>query len=74
MCETGRPESRVGLHEFKGEQWLAHSGSDDGFLSFIALSPRRNVGVVLMINYDRAPLQRILEATVSTALGSEDKK
>jgi CubicO group peptidase (beta-lactamase class C family) len=57
------------LTEEKGERLVMHTGGDDGFLSVVAMVPARNMGFVLMTNSDRAPLRKIWETTLSTALG-----
>src|SRR5262249_20602876 len=71
-------QRRVGiswfLQELKGEPLVMHGGGDDGFLTFVALAPARGVGVVFMMNSDRAPVRKILETAIATALGLEDKK
>jgi CubicO group peptidase (beta-lactamase class C family) len=56
------------LSEFKGEPVVMHGGGDDGFLTYLIFSPSRKVGVVMMINYDRAQTKKIWETALSMAL------
>jgi CubicO group peptidase (beta-lactamase class C family) len=75
-AETGRKGFRVGiswfLEESRGEHLVIHPGGDDGFLTYLGLCPDRKIGVILMVNSDDSrPMKRILETTISTALGRE---
>jgi CubicO group peptidase (beta-lactamase class C family) len=77
-AEAGRKDRHVGiswfLGDFKKEPFISHGGGDDGFLTYVGFSTKRNVGFVLMTNSDHAPFKEILEATVTAALGLEEKR
>lgn len=48
---------------------VRHSGGDTGFVSNLVLLPEKRVAVVMMSNYDRAPLSLITNAALDVALG-----
>jgi CubicO group peptidase (beta-lactamase class C family) len=78
-AEIGRQGGHVGiswfLEESKGEHLVVHAGGDDGFLSYVCLCPNRRIGMVIMTNCDYGPpMRRIVETTISTALGREEGK
>jgi CubicO group peptidase (beta-lactamase class C family) len=71
--ETGKQGRRVGISWFldssKGEQLVLHAGGDDGFLTYVCLSPDRKIGVVVMTNCDSAPAaQKVIDTTINLAL------
>jgi CubicO group peptidase (beta-lactamase class C family) len=41
------------IQDYRGEQLVSHSGSLNGFRTRVELMPRRNTGLVVMINVDR---------------------
>lgn len=41
------------VQDYRGEQLVAHSGSLNGFRTQVALLPKRNIGVVVLINAGR---------------------
>ncbi len=41
------------VQDYRGEQLVAHSGSLNGFRTQVALLPKRNIGMVLLINAGR---------------------
>ena len=69
---------RVGLSwflsEYKGTQLVTHSGTDDGFMTCVVLVPAKKVGVVVLINCDEAPLNRVLVTALDVAAGWEEEK
>src|SRR5262249_653909 len=78
-AETGSAGIRVGiswfLEESKGDHLVVHAGGDDGFLTYLCLCPDRGKGVILMTNTDDGrPMKRVLETTVSVALGREARE
>jgi CubicO group peptidase (beta-lactamase class C family) len=78
-AETGSKDVRIGiswfLEESKGNHLVSHAGGDDGFLTYLCLCPDRKIGVILMANSDFGPtMKRVLEITISTALGRDNGK
>jgi CubicO group peptidase (beta-lactamase class C family) len=57
------------LTKYKDLSVVTHSGGDTGFVSNLVLLPEKNVAVVMMSNYDRAPLQLITNVALDIALG-----
>ena len=47
------------LADALGRTIVCHSGSDPGFQSFILLCPEKNIAVVIVSNYDNAPVEDI---------------
>lgn len=41
------------VHDYRGEQLVAHAGALNGFRTQVALLPKRNIGMVLLINAGR---------------------
>jgi CubicO group peptidase (beta-lactamase class C family) len=77
--DTGSKGFRVGiswfLEESKGDRLVVHAGGDDGFLTYLCLCPDRKIAVILMANSDFGPpMKRVLDTTISAALGREDGK
>jgi CubicO group peptidase (beta-lactamase class C family) len=75
-AETGQKGIRIGiswfLEESKGDHLVMHPGGDDGFLTYLCLCPDRKLAVILMSNSDYGPpMKRILDTTVSAALGHQ---
>jgi CubicO group peptidase (beta-lactamase class C family) len=53
------------LTDVNGEQIIAHSGGDDGFLTDLAFSPTRRIGVVMMFNSDHvSSIKQIRQAAL----------
>jgi CubicO group peptidase (beta-lactamase class C family) len=78
-AETGKQGVRVGiswfLEESKGDHLVVHAGGDDGFLTYLCLCPDLGKGVILMTNTDDGrPMKRVLETTISAALGREARE
>jgi CubicO group peptidase (beta-lactamase class C family) len=78
-AETGQKGLRVGiswfLDESKSDHLVEHAGGDDGFLTYLALCPARKLAVILMVNSDHGPpMKRVLDTTLSAALGLQDRK
>lgn len=48
---------------------INHSGGDVGFVSNLVLIPEKKLAVVMMSNYDRAPLRLFTNAALDVALG-----
>jgi len=68
-------KERVGiswfLRNYKGQQIVMHGGQDDGFLTTVLLLPARKVGVVVLVNSDRAPIAAIERKALFVALGED---
>jgi tetratricopeptide (TPR) repeat protein len=57
------------LREYRGHRTIGHSGGDVGFVSNLVLVPDRGIGVIMMSNFDRAPLGPLTNAALDVALG-----
>ena len=57
------------LNKYKDNAVVTHSGGDTGFVSNLVLLPEKKIAVVMMSNYDRAPLRAITNAALDVALG-----
>ena len=57
------------LNKYKEQAVVTHSGGDTGFVSNLVLLPEKKIAVVMMSNYDRAPLRAITNAALDVALG-----
>ena len=57
------------LNKYKEHSMVTHSGGDTGFVSNLVLIPDAQVAVVMMSNYDRAPLRALTFAALDVALG-----
>lgn len=57
------------LNKYKDNAVVTHSGGDTGFVSNLMLLPEKKIAVVMMSNYDRAPLRVITNAALDVALG-----
>lgn len=57
------------LRKYKDYMVVTHSGGDVGFVSNLVLLPEKSIAVVMMSNYDRAPLGLITNAALDVALG-----
>jgi len=57
------------LRNYKGHQTIGHSGGDTGFVSNLILIPEKSMAVVMMSNFDRAPLGVLTNAALDVALG-----
>lgn len=57
------------LAKYKDHAVVTHSGGDTGFVSNLILLPEKNIAVVMMSNYDRAPLRAISNAALDVTLG-----
>jgi CubicO group peptidase (beta-lactamase class C family) len=68
-------QGHVGISWFlvkhKGQQVIVHGGQDDGFLTTVVLLPARKVGVVVLVNSDRAPLSAIEKKALLVTLGED---
>jgi len=81
LDETWRPQIPIGngmsyglgwmLLEHDGRQGVEHGGNIDGFSAQVGLMPEENLGYVLLMNLDAAPLQRPSLAAVFDALLDE---
>jgi len=54
-----------------GLQIVSHGGRDTGFRSFILLVPEASLGIVVSTNYDRTPIDPIMDAALTIALGEK---
>ena len=50
-------------------QIVSHGGRDTGFRSCILLVPDKSLGIVVSTNYDRTPIDPIMDAALTVALG-----
>jgi CubicO group peptidase (beta-lactamase class C family) len=70
---SGEAAPNVGISWFLGthrDLWtVRHGGGDVGFSSNLVLLPDKKIAVVMMSNYDRAPLGIITNAALDVALG-----
>jgi CubicO group peptidase (beta-lactamase class C family) len=70
---AGEPFPQVGiswfLNKYREHAVVTHSGGDTGFVSNLVLLPEKRIAVVMMSNYDRAPLRAITNAALDVALG-----
>jgi len=57
------------LNKYREHAVVMHSGGDTGFVSNLVLIPEKKIAVVMMSNYDRAPLRAITNAALDVALG-----
>lgn len=57
------------LQKYREHSIVTHSGGDVGFLSNLVLIPDRSIAVVMMTNFDRAPLRQFTNAALDVALG-----
>ncbi|HSE37992.1 MAG TPA: serine hydrolase, partial [Blastocatellia bacterium] len=57
------------LNRYKEHAVVTHSGGDTGFVSNLVLLPEKKIAVVMMSNYDRAPLRVLTNAALDVALG-----
>ena len=57
------------LNKYKEHAVVTHSGGDTGFVSNLVLLPDKRIAVVMMSNYDRAPLRVLTNAALDVALG-----
>ena len=52
-------------------QIISHGGRDTGYRSFIMLVPEKSLGIVAATNYDRTPIENIMDAALTISLGEE---
>jgi CubicO group peptidase (beta-lactamase class C family) len=57
------------LGKYREHRTISHSGGDTGFVSNLVLIPDRSIAVVMMSNFDRAPLRPLTNAALDVALG-----
>src|SRR5262245_10791541 len=57
------------LGKYKEHRTISHSGGDTGFVSNLVMIPDRSIAIVMMSNYDRAPLRPLTNAALDVALG-----
>lgn len=65
----------VGISWFIGDhnglKTVSHSGGDTGYRSYIILVPEKSLGIVMASNYDRTPINNIVNAALAIALGED---
>jgi CubicO group peptidase (beta-lactamase class C family) len=70
---AGDQWQQVGISWFLGKhrehRTVSHSGGDTGFVSNLVLIPDQSIAVVMMSNFDRAPLRPLTNAALDVALG-----
>ncbi len=59
------------LGERHGLRMVSHSGGDLGYGAYVLLVPDSAVGVAVLSNYDRTPVQALAEALLDVELGYE---
>ncbi len=52
-------------------QIISHAGRDTGYRSFIMLIPEKSLGIVASTNYDRTPIENIMDAALTISLGEK---
>jgi len=52
-------------------QIISHAGRDTGYRSFIMLVPEKSLGIVAATNYDRTPIENIMDAALTISLGEK---
>jgi CubicO group peptidase (beta-lactamase class C family) len=57
------------LRKHKEYRVVTHSGGDVGFVSNLVLIPDKSIAVVMMSNFNRAPLAVLTDAALDVALG-----
>jgi CubicO group peptidase (beta-lactamase class C family) len=57
------------LRKHKEHATVGHSGGDTGFASNLVMIPDKSIAVVMMSNFDRAPLGVLTQAALDVALG-----
>ncbi len=58
------------LRKHKEHSTVGHSGGDTGFASNLVMIPDKSIAVVMMSNFDRAPLVVLTQAALDVALGT----
>ncbi len=70
---TGWGDTQVGLSwfidDYAGHRRIRHDGEDTGFISYCALFPDDNAGVVMMTNRDEVDEAALVTAACDAALG-----
>lgn len=57
------------LRKYKNYAIVTHSGGDVGFVSNLVLIPEKSIAVVMMSNFDRAPMGAFTNAALDVTLG-----
>jgi CubicO group peptidase (beta-lactamase class C family) len=57
------------LGKHREHRTIGHSGGDTGFVSNLVMIPDQSIAVVMMSNFDRAPLRPLTNAALDVALG-----
>ena len=52
-------------------QIISHAGRDTGYRIFIMLVPEKSLGIVAATNYDRTPIENIMDAALTISLGEK---
>jgi len=68
-------DGQMGLGWFLGDReglaTVSHSGGDLGYAAYLILVPDRGVGVAVLSNYERTPVQALAEVLLDITLGHE---
>jgi CubicO group peptidase (beta-lactamase class C family) len=68
-------DGQMGLGWFLGDgggvETVYHSGADLGYSAYLVLVPERDIGVVVLSNYERAPVRALAQRLLDVALGRE---
>ena len=59
------------IRTYRDETIISHSGGDRGYRSYFGILPEKNLGFVLASNYDRTPVESIVEGVLDILLGHE---
>lgn len=59
------------LESHRGLNTIGHAGGDVGFSSYLAIIPEKKLGIVIVSNYARSPIEGIYRIVADTVLGFE---
>jgi len=62
------------LREYRGMQTVSHNGSDDGYVSTLTMIPEKKLGVVMVSNYDNAPIGGLLKGVLDILSGYKPER
>jgi len=61
----------LGTH--RGMKMINHAGGDLGYSSYFVMFPEKDVGIIVLCNYDRAPVTEIYQTIADTLFGFEPR-
>ena len=59
------------LESHRGLDTIGHAGGDVGFSSYFAIIPEKKLGIVIVSNYSRSPMEAIYRIVADAVLGFE---